>query len=417
VDEREALTRAVVAAPDDDLPRLVLADWLEENGEPAYARFVRTQVELAGAAPWEPFTVRVRHREPDLVAGAPWWYTLPRVDGRDLEWLPEFALRRGFAWGLMVRDVASFFAEAPRLFDEAPVGHLHLPTATLDQWRHFAAQPWLPRVKAVHFYGRNTPIEPVRVLCESPLATGLEEIVFHKAGSHAMPELVAGLFKSPLGRQLRSLEFRAGSESLDELIQAFATGAEPPRLNRLAFVATHFAPESVERLTDSPVLDTLTELTITNSGLTADELRRLAMCRRLSGLTRLTLSGVQADPRGTVAVADSEHLARLRMLDLSRNWRGGGVRPLAWAGPAGRLRSLDLSHTRLDDRSLGVQAANWDGLVELKLDHNEFTDAGGRHLIDRAAPPGLVALTLRGNGFSDGLKRQLRQHFGERVVL
>jgi uncharacterized protein (TIGR02996 family) len=34
-----ALLASVLAAPDDDLPRLVLADWLEENGQPERAEF------------------------------------------------------------------------------------------------------------------------------------------------------------------------------------------------------------------------------------------------------------------------------------------------------------------------------------------------------------------------------------------
>ena len=35
------------AAPDEDAPRLVLADWLEERGESGRAEFVRVQCELA----------------------------------------------------------------------------------------------------------------------------------------------------------------------------------------------------------------------------------------------------------------------------------------------------------------------------------------------------------------------------------
>jgi uncharacterized protein (TIGR02996 family) len=417
VDEREALNRAVAAAPDDDLPRLVYADWLEEHDEPAYAAFVRAQIELAQTSPWDPFAVRLRHRDPDLISGAPWWYALPRVDGYGLEWHPDFSYRRGFAWGLTVRDVATFFAEAARLFDTAPIGQLHLPSATLDQWKHFAARPWLPRVKSIHFYGRNTPIEPVRVLCDAPLATGLEEIVFHRAGSHAMPELVAGLFKSPAGQRLRSLEFRVGYESLEELIGAFTAGPQPPRLRRLAFTTTRFAPEHIEQLTESPVLDTLTELAVTDTRLSAVDLRRLSRCTRLSNLTRLTLSGVQADAPGIASVVDSEHLTRLRMLNLSRNWRGGGVRPQIWSGLSSGLRSLDLGNVRLDDRSLRVLAGSWDGLVELNLDHNLLTDAGAQLMLDREVPTELVALTLHRNTFSDVLKRQLRDHFRERVGL
>ncbi|MEO2091899.1 MAG: TIGR02996 domain-containing protein [Gemmataceae bacterium] len=43
--DRQALLKAILAAPDDDLPRLVFADWLEENGtsdaDAARAEFIR----------------------------------------------------------------------------------------------------------------------------------------------------------------------------------------------------------------------------------------------------------------------------------------------------------------------------------------------------------------------------------------
>lgn len=45
--EYQALLRAVCAAPDDDTPRLVAADWLEEHGQRDRAAFVRVQVGLA----------------------------------------------------------------------------------------------------------------------------------------------------------------------------------------------------------------------------------------------------------------------------------------------------------------------------------------------------------------------------------
>lgn len=45
----DALYATVLAHPDADLPRLVLADWLEENGQEERAEFVRVQVELAAA--------------------------------------------------------------------------------------------------------------------------------------------------------------------------------------------------------------------------------------------------------------------------------------------------------------------------------------------------------------------------------
>ena len=41
-----ALEAAVIANAEDDTPRLVYADWLDENGDPDRAAFIRTQVAL-----------------------------------------------------------------------------------------------------------------------------------------------------------------------------------------------------------------------------------------------------------------------------------------------------------------------------------------------------------------------------------
>jgi len=49
--EYRALIAAVCAAPDDDLPRLVLADWLDEHGESERSEFIRVQVEIAKGPP------------------------------------------------------------------------------------------------------------------------------------------------------------------------------------------------------------------------------------------------------------------------------------------------------------------------------------------------------------------------------
>lgn len=45
--ERDAFIRRIAEEPDDDTVRLVFADWLEEHGDEARARFIRLQVEVA----------------------------------------------------------------------------------------------------------------------------------------------------------------------------------------------------------------------------------------------------------------------------------------------------------------------------------------------------------------------------------
>jgi uncharacterized protein (TIGR02996 family) len=46
-----ALWRGVLAKPDDDAPRLVYADWLDELGEAEHAAFIREQIELVRTPP------------------------------------------------------------------------------------------------------------------------------------------------------------------------------------------------------------------------------------------------------------------------------------------------------------------------------------------------------------------------------
>lgn len=43
----EALLAAILAQPAEDTPRLVYADWLQENGQPERAEFIRVQCKLA----------------------------------------------------------------------------------------------------------------------------------------------------------------------------------------------------------------------------------------------------------------------------------------------------------------------------------------------------------------------------------
>jgi uncharacterized protein (TIGR02996 family) len=54
VDERRALMTAIIASPEEDTPRLALADWLQEHGDrhdQARAEFIRLQIEAVNAPP------------------------------------------------------------------------------------------------------------------------------------------------------------------------------------------------------------------------------------------------------------------------------------------------------------------------------------------------------------------------------
>ena len=45
--QHPGLLQAILDEPEDDAPRLIYADWLEDNGEADRAEFIRLQIELA----------------------------------------------------------------------------------------------------------------------------------------------------------------------------------------------------------------------------------------------------------------------------------------------------------------------------------------------------------------------------------
>ncbi len=107
-DERAGFWEAIRGAPEDDAPRLVYADWLEENGEPARAEFIRVQCALAVLGPDRRKGRKQRAvlepREKSLLAehGSRWLAPLrDALRGsnpwdREDEWLGRLEFRRGF---------------------------------------------------------------------------------------------------------------------------------------------------------------------------------------------------------------------------------------------------------------------------------------------------------------------------------
>jgi uncharacterized protein (TIGR02996 family) len=72
--DRTALLRAIIENPADDTPRLVFADWLDENGEPERAEFVRLQCHLTRARlPRKEREQLLRHEEALIRGHARLW--------------------------------------------------------------------------------------------------------------------------------------------------------------------------------------------------------------------------------------------------------------------------------------------------------------------------------------------------------
>src|SRR5262249_37019060 len=128
--------------------------------------------------------------------------------------------------------------------------------------RRFAASPVVSRLRRVHFMTR--PIEPLRVLRDTPAALGVADIFFDRASGAGMPFVVEELLDSPLGRVLRGLHFRVGYESLEDLIGALGAA---PAIERLSFHTMGLTDELVGRLMGSPAAGHLRELDLRGNPL------------------------------------------------------------------------------------------------------------------------------------------------------
>src|SRR5687768_14924073 len=95
--DHAALLAAVCDRPDDDTPRLVYADLLDDDGDAARAAFIRTQVELARTPEYHPLWAKCRHDPGGVIRGGTMTHTLPKPLPDGFSWR-DFHFRRGFPW-------------------------------------------------------------------------------------------------------------------------------------------------------------------------------------------------------------------------------------------------------------------------------------------------------------------------------
>ena len=193
-DDRTALLRAVLAVPDDDTPRLVYADWLDEHGDPARAEFIRLQCriaerEQAAHVSWKD-PDRIRERELEAKDRSRWQAELGSFRG--LYW-HEF--RRGFP-GLSVTSVVTLNRSAKMLAGVTPVEIVRVGIVTEDEARSFGRSPVFAGVRDLSVdypTGADFVHDPLRVVLGSSHLAGLRVLrVGSLANGDSVAEAVAG---------------------------------------------------------------------------------------------------------------------------------------------------------------------------------------------------------------------------------
>jgi uncharacterized protein (TIGR02996 family) len=205
----DALYAAILAAPDDDTPRLVYADWLEENDQPERAEFIRVQIELARMppgerVPWNRRVIELRAREKAiLVTRGDEWLAPLREKGEPLQsgdTSGEF--RRGFV-EIVWMPATWFCLRAEALFARVPVRELRVTRTTDAEFGQLMMYPLLGRLGGLDLSDRRLGDAAARLVSWCPFTSGLRVLRLRGCG---ITDEGAYLLADEFGRPLHELD-------------------------------------------------------------------------------------------------------------------------------------------------------------------------------------------------------------------
>jgi uncharacterized protein (TIGR02996 family) len=391
-----ALLRAVKEEPEEDAPRLVLADWLEENGDEAdlaRAEFIRLQCEASrldaaersAFSPGRPREPSAREQELADAHEAAWLGPLVEV------WPRQRTFERGLLnLRLSARALVSrrFRQQVEGTEVWAWVESLHLQRMNKMGIEVIAAVPLLGSVAHLDLSSGKIGDGRLELLLASRRLGGLRALTLHKNFiGDAGARLLAGC---PALAGLRQLDLRTNRLELAGVGALLAS----PHLARLRGLRLAWnpavGPEVARAAADVLHLPRLTLLDLDGLAL-AEGVQALARCPGLASLTTLWMDNNRLGDEEAEALASSPHLTRLEDLRLGRNAIGdAGAAALAGASSLAGLRALDLAA-------------------------NDLTDEGAEALAASPHLGRLTSLVVRGNLIGARGRAALLDRFGERV--
>jgi uncharacterized protein (TIGR02996 family) len=222
-----ALLREAKESPEDDTPRLVLADWLDEHGDPDRAEFIRLQLRLApGSALRAKERNALQHRSTELLDrhGGAWMGPLWRF------WLSPVVWHRGLlAVGLTKRmpplkikdalpwiDTALFQVSGKRNLEHAAevlslsgMNHVHLDLRqSLRESRLLDLLAMIPEDRCLRTLSWDWPLGLlqheegeaflVRLLGELPVGRHLTHLASSPAWSNGQASLIRSFGVEPV---------------------------------------------------------------------------------------------------------------------------------------------------------------------------------------------------------------------------
>jgi uncharacterized protein (TIGR02996 family) len=304
----EAFLESILEEPDDDAPRLIYADWLDEHGEGERAEFIRVQVELSRLGNRDSRLPALRQREAELLSRQEAWLGPLRRRVDRWRFVRGLAHLSGGAMFFAARE-AEGEAEAWRM-----VAALALEGLATDQLTLLVGYSRRLPLTALSIQG--DAMTGVGLLSASPQMAWLSRLRLHAPGLNA--ESIRLLGTSPHLSRLTCLFLPSNGLGSEEAA-ALACWSHAGRLRELRLQANHIGPAGVAALAGSPALARLEVLDLDGSPVGDAGAESLASSPHLAGLRELDLRGTGLGRIGAEALASSPHLASLEWLYVYRN--------------------------------------------------------------------------------------------------
>jgi uncharacterized protein (TIGR02996 family) len=294
--ELEGLLDAIRERPDDDLPRLALADWCMEQSDPvvhARGEFIQLRCQAARLAPDDPWRPALEKRSKQLRQQyeEQWLGSIVREsDGWDFDrGLVVIELRPNFHW----RVSLDWLANRPAWF-------------------------WVIGVKGVLLQGG----EIKRIVNSSAAARitslDLSDCEVENAGARS----IGGSQQLHRLASLRLNYSRIG----DPGAEALAGSQALERLTVLSLFASGVMASGTQALATSTRLPSLSTLDLGGNVLDQHGARAIGGCGALASLRTLLLSGCQIGDRGAWSLVHAPALEKLQLLDLTDNGIGADAK-------------------------------------------------------------------------------------------
>lgn len=307
---------AIQSRPDDDTPRLIYADWLEEQGD-VRAELIRLQCRLERLPDDDPSRESHEIIEKKLVdVCSRSWREHSGIANVDY-----VHFKRGFVDTLHLR--AEHLAEnTEAIFKAAPLLRGVVLTEAEEKLREIVGRPQMQNLASLGLTGRLHSSDVYAISRSLSMATLTQLSFFNcELGQSSMRELG----RSTVFQTLRDLRIGLDDRVRDDGVAEIAGCRAFPQLRVLKLIGCRIRSAGVRYIANAPRLTRLKTLNLAGNEIDDEGVSSLVLNSSASRFREISLMNNQIGDAGAQIIAQTPHLEDINQIDLRDNIIGSAA--------------------------------------------------------------------------------------------